>query len=199
MPSATHKRARSPSRSPRPTTARGRARPPARQNSRSPSATTAVGSIPRPRPASAPVACKSACKRSAAAIRWRARADRAPACASPSPSTRAATSVLIIDDHPIVLQACRRMLEDAGVATVLEARDDLRLPPLPPPPSRRGDRRPRHAGQRTERPRRDPAHALARSALAHSRLQHAQRPDHRRARSRPAPPATCSRTPPRTN
>jgi DNA-binding NarL/FixJ family response regulator len=33
------------------------------------------------------------------------------------------TSVLIIDDHPIVLQGCRRMLEDAGVATVLEARD----------------------------------------------------------------------------
>jgi two-component system, NarL family, invasion response regulator UvrY len=33
------------------------------------------------------------------------------------------TSVLIIDDHPIVLQGCRRMLEDAGVADVLEARD----------------------------------------------------------------------------
>jgi two-component system, NarL family, invasion response regulator UvrY len=33
------------------------------------------------------------------------------------------TSVLIIDDHPIVLQGCRRMLEDAGVAAVLEARD----------------------------------------------------------------------------
>jgi DNA-binding NarL/FixJ family response regulator len=33
------------------------------------------------------------------------------------------TSVLIIDDHPIVLQGCRRMLEDAGVATVLEARN----------------------------------------------------------------------------
>src|SRR3981081_2831049 len=32
-------------------------------------------------------------------------------------------SVLIIDDHPIVLQGCRRMLEDAGVETVLEARD----------------------------------------------------------------------------
>jgi two-component system invasion response regulator UvrY len=31
------------------------------------------------------------------------------------------TSVLIIDDHPIVLQGCRRMLEDAGVETVLEA------------------------------------------------------------------------------
>jgi two-component system, NarL family, invasion response regulator UvrY len=31
--------------------------------------------------------------------------------------------VLIIDDHPIVLQGCRRMLEDAGVETVLEARD----------------------------------------------------------------------------
>ena len=33
------------------------------------------------------------------------------------------TSVLIIDDHPIVLQGCRRILEDAGVETVLEARD----------------------------------------------------------------------------
>ncbi len=33
------------------------------------------------------------------------------------------TSVLIIDDHPVVLQGCRRMLEDAGVAAVLEARD----------------------------------------------------------------------------
>ena len=33
------------------------------------------------------------------------------------------TSVLIIDDHPIVLQGCRRMLEDAGVETVLEAGD----------------------------------------------------------------------------
>jgi len=33
------------------------------------------------------------------------------------------TRVLVIDDHPIVLQGCRRMLEDAGVETVLEARD----------------------------------------------------------------------------
>jgi two-component system, NarL family, invasion response regulator UvrY len=33
------------------------------------------------------------------------------------------TSVLVIDDHPIVLQGCRRMLEDAGVDAVLEARD----------------------------------------------------------------------------
>ena len=33
------------------------------------------------------------------------------------------TRVLIIDDHPIVLQGCRRMLEDAGIETVLEARD----------------------------------------------------------------------------
>lgn len=33
------------------------------------------------------------------------------------------TRVLIIDDHPIVLQGCRRVLEDAGVDTVLEARD----------------------------------------------------------------------------
>jgi len=33
------------------------------------------------------------------------------------------TSVLIIDDHPIVLQGCRRVLEDAGIEVVLEARD----------------------------------------------------------------------------
>jgi two-component system invasion response regulator UvrY len=33
------------------------------------------------------------------------------------------TTVLVIDDHPIVLQGCRRMLEDAGTSTVLEARD----------------------------------------------------------------------------
>jgi DNA-binding NarL/FixJ family response regulator len=33
------------------------------------------------------------------------------------------TSVLIIDDHPIVLQGCRRVLLDAGVETVIEARD----------------------------------------------------------------------------
>jgi two-component system invasion response regulator UvrY len=32
-------------------------------------------------------------------------------------------SVLIIDDHPIVLQGCRRVLQDAGFAPVLEARD----------------------------------------------------------------------------
>jgi len=35
------------------------------------------------------------------------------------------TSVLVIDDHPIVLQGCRRMLEDAGVTAVLEARDAI--------------------------------------------------------------------------
>jgi len=33
------------------------------------------------------------------------------------------TSVLVIDDHPVVLQGCRRMLEDAGAETVFEARD----------------------------------------------------------------------------
>jgi DNA-binding NarL/FixJ family response regulator len=33
------------------------------------------------------------------------------------------TSVLIVDDHPIVLQGCRRVLLDAGVETVLEARN----------------------------------------------------------------------------
>jgi DNA-binding NarL/FixJ family response regulator len=33
------------------------------------------------------------------------------------------TSVLIIDDHPIVLQGCRRILEDVHVETIFEARD----------------------------------------------------------------------------
>jgi two-component system, NarL family, invasion response regulator UvrY len=33
------------------------------------------------------------------------------------------TSVLIIDDHPIVLQGCRRILQDAGVETVFDALD----------------------------------------------------------------------------
>jgi two-component system invasion response regulator UvrY len=35
------------------------------------------------------------------------------------------TSVLIIDDHPIVLQGCRRVLEDAGIGPVLTANDIL--------------------------------------------------------------------------
>ena len=33
------------------------------------------------------------------------------------------TSVLIVDDHPIVLQGCRRVLEDAGFGPVLTASD----------------------------------------------------------------------------
>jgi two-component system, NarL family, invasion response regulator UvrY len=33
------------------------------------------------------------------------------------------TSVLVVDNHPVVLQGCRRVLERAGVATVLEASD----------------------------------------------------------------------------
>jgi two-component system, NarL family, invasion response regulator UvrY len=33
------------------------------------------------------------------------------------------TTVLIVDDHPIVLQGCRRMLEDVGVTDVIEASD----------------------------------------------------------------------------
>jgi DNA-binding NarL/FixJ family response regulator len=35
------------------------------------------------------------------------------------------TSVLIIDDHPIVLQGCRRILQDAGVESVFDARDAI--------------------------------------------------------------------------
>ena len=33
------------------------------------------------------------------------------------------TTVLIIDDHPIVLQGCRRMLEDLGITEIIEASD----------------------------------------------------------------------------
>lgn len=35
----------------------------------------------------------------------------------------AMTRILIVDDHPIVLHACRRMLQDAGFKDVIEARD----------------------------------------------------------------------------
>jgi DNA-binding NarL/FixJ family response regulator len=34
-------------------------------------------------------------------------------------------SVLIVDDHPAILQGCRRILEDAGIATVLETGYEL--------------------------------------------------------------------------
>lgn len=33
------------------------------------------------------------------------------------------SSVLIIDDHPIVVQGCRRILEDMGIATIYDASD----------------------------------------------------------------------------
>jgi len=33
------------------------------------------------------------------------------------------TSVLIVDDHPILLQGCRRILEDIGIDRVIEAQD----------------------------------------------------------------------------
>jgi two-component system, NarL family, invasion response regulator UvrY len=33
------------------------------------------------------------------------------------------TKVLVVDDHPIVLQGCRRILEDAGIMAVVEAGD----------------------------------------------------------------------------
>jgi DNA-binding NarL/FixJ family response regulator len=34
------------------------------------------------------------------------------------------TSVLVSDDHPIVRQGCRRMLEDLGVECIPEASDE---------------------------------------------------------------------------
>ncbi|MGB8074678.1 MAG: response regulator, partial [Pseudolabrys sp.] len=33
------------------------------------------------------------------------------------------TSVLIVDDHPILLQGCRRILEDIGVERIFEAQN----------------------------------------------------------------------------
>ena len=33
------------------------------------------------------------------------------------------TTVLVIDDQPIVLEGCRRVLEDAGIRTVIQARN----------------------------------------------------------------------------
>jgi two-component system, NarL family, invasion response regulator UvrY len=33
------------------------------------------------------------------------------------------TKVLVIDDHPVILQGCRRILEDGGITTVFEATD----------------------------------------------------------------------------
>lgn len=35
------------------------------------------------------------------------------------------TRVLLIDDHPVVLQGCRRLLEDAGVPEVIEATSEV--------------------------------------------------------------------------
>ncbi len=35
------------------------------------------------------------------------------------------TGVLVIDDHPVVLQGCRSVLADAGIASVFEARDTV--------------------------------------------------------------------------
>ncbi|MCL8382718.1 MULTISPECIES: response regulator [Xanthobacter] len=35
------------------------------------------------------------------------------------------TSVLLIDDHPIVLQGCRHLLEDAGISDLMEAQTAL--------------------------------------------------------------------------
>lgn len=35
------------------------------------------------------------------------------------------TSVLVIDDHPIVLQGCRRLFEDVGICEVMEASSAL--------------------------------------------------------------------------
>jgi two-component system, NarL family, invasion response regulator UvrY len=41
----------------------------------------------------------------------------------PLPGVKKMTSILVVDDHPIVLQGCRRILEDCGITTVFEATD----------------------------------------------------------------------------
>jgi two-component system invasion response regulator UvrY len=38
-------------------------------------------------------------------------------------SNQNVTSVLVVDDHPIIIQGCRRLLADAGITSVLEASD----------------------------------------------------------------------------
>jgi DNA-binding NarL/FixJ family response regulator len=94
------------------------------------------------------------------------------------------TSVLIIDDHPVVLQGLRRVLEDAGVKPVLEAREvtsgyrlfrrnrpDVIIVDLGMQGSVLGGPGPHSA------------HAIARAVHLHPCLQHAWRPDDRRARS----------------
>jgi len=35
------------------------------------------------------------------------------------------TNVLVFDDHPIVLQGCRRLFEDVGICEVMEASSAL--------------------------------------------------------------------------
>lgn len=42
-----------------------------------------------------------------------------------SPALPATARVLIVDDHPVVLQGVRRVLEDAGVAEIFEASDPV--------------------------------------------------------------------------
>src|SRR5262245_50495812 len=85
----------------------------------------------RPRASRHAGACARARRRVLAWTRRRGRhhpARRHPACGDAPRRGRnrywcRMTSVLIIDDHPVVLQGCRRVLEDAGVDTVLDARD----------------------------------------------------------------------------
>jgi DNA-binding NarL/FixJ family response regulator len=103
------------------------------------------------------------------------------------------TSVLIVDD-PIVPQGCRRILQDAGVEAVFDARDvasgyrtylrhnpDVVIVDLAMQGSGLGAAA-------------DPAHPRARYAHAHPCVQAFPTRSSWRARSKPAPPATCSRT-----
>src|ERR1700749_980373 len=84
-------------------------------------------------------ACGSASKAWPDAMRSTAKPAPAPAselaCRLPTRTRHAdvrrvghgdgMTTVVVVDDHPIVLQGCRRMLEDAGVEVILEARDAI--------------------------------------------------------------------------
>ena len=50
------------------------------------------------------------------------------------PTTLTRAPVLVIDDHPIVLQGCRRVLEDAGVERIVREEEAIfgELPPFEP-------------------------------------------------------------------
>ena len=77
--------------------------------------------------------------------------------------------VLVIDDHPIVLQGCRQLLEDAGVEQIIQAQSSSRrLSPLSHPEAGRDHCRSRDADRRARRAVLHPPASLARYARPRS-------------------------------